>query len=75
MAGNVAEWVEDWHDPNYYRAAPLADPPGPARGAVKAMRGGSWLKPYKSLRVADRDWGLVDSRPSGTGFRCARDAY
>ncbi|GKS58248.1 hypothetical protein YTPLAS18_17750 [Nitrospira sp.] len=74
LAGNAAEWVEDWHDPNYYRVAPLSNPPGPSRGAVKAMRGGSWLKPYKSLRTADRDWGTMDSRPSGTGFRCAKDA-
>lgn len=75
MAGNAAEWVADWFDPNYYRAAPLADPPGPGRGAIKAMRGGSWLKPAKSLRTSDRDWGTMDSRPSGTGFRCAKDAY
>lgn len=75
MAGNVAEWVQDWHDPNYYRSAPLVDPPGSTRGAVKGMRGGSWLKPYMSLRTADRDWGVMDSRPSGTGFRCAKDAY
>jgi formylglycine-generating enzyme required for sulfatase activity len=75
LAGNAAEWVADWFDPNYYRNAPLADPPGPARGAIKAMRGGSWLKPAKSLRTSDRDWGTMDSRPSGTGFRCAKDAY
>lgn len=75
MAGNVAEWVSDWYDPNYYRTAPLTDPQGPARGAIKAMRGGSWLKPAVSLRTSDRDWGTIDSRPSGTGFRCARDAF
>jgi formylglycine-generating enzyme required for sulfatase activity len=73
MAGNAAEWVQDWYDPNYYRHAPLSDPPGPSRGAIKAMRGGSWLKPAKSLRTSDRDWGTIDSRPSGTGFRCAKD--
>lgn len=75
MAGNVAEWVQDWYDPNYYRHAPLSDPMGPSRGAIKAMRGGSWLKPAASLRTSDRDWGTIDSRPSGTGFRCAKDAY
>jgi formylglycine-generating enzyme required for sulfatase activity len=75
MAGNAAEWVQDWYDPNYYKTAPLTDPPGPHRGAIKAMRGGSWLKPAASLRTSDRDWGTMDSRPSGTGFRCAKDAY
>ncbi|MCS6316629.1 MAG: formylglycine-generating enzyme family protein [Nitrospira sp.] len=75
MAGNAAEWVQDWYNPNHYRTAPLTDPQGPERGAIKAMRGGSWLKPAISLRTTDRDWGTMDSRPSGTGFRCARDAY
>ena len=75
MDGNAAEWVADWFDPNYYRTAPLSDPSGPARGAIKAMRGGSWLKPAASLRTSDRDWGTMDSRPSGTGIRCAKDAF
>ena len=75
MAGNASEWIADWFDPNYYRTAPLSDPPGPSRGAIKGMRGGSWLKPAISLRTTDRDWGVMDSRPSGTGFRCAKDAF
>lgn len=75
MSGNVAEWVQDWYNPNYYREASLTDPQGPTTGAIKAMRGGSWLKPAVSLRTTDRDWGLMDSRPSGTGFRCAKDDY
>ena len=75
MAGNAAEWVADWFDPNYYRSAPLSDPTGPSRGAIKAMRGGSWLKPAMSLRTSDRDWSTTDSRPSGTGFRCAKDPW
>ncbi len=75
MAGNVAEWVQDWYNPNYYRVAPLTNPQGPEHGGIKAMRGGSWLKPAISLRTSDRDWGTMDSRPSGTGFRCSKDAF
>jgi formylglycine-generating enzyme required for sulfatase activity len=75
MAGNASEWVNDWYDPDYYTKASLIEPPGSERGAVKAMRGGSWLKPAKSLRTSDRDFGTLQARPSGAGFRCAKDAY
>jgi formylglycine-generating enzyme required for sulfatase activity len=75
MAGNAAEWVQDWYNPNYYKEAALSNPTGPDRGAIRGMRGGSWLKPAVSLRTTDRDWGTIDSRPSGTGFRCAKDAF
>jgi len=75
MAGNAAEWVQDWYNPNDYKSSSLINPAGPERGAIKSMRGGSWLKPAISLRTSDRDWGTMDSRPSGTGFRCAKDAY
>jgi formylglycine-generating enzyme required for sulfatase activity len=74
MAGNASEWVQDWFEPYYYLKAPPADPKGPKGILLKVVRGGSWLKPAKSLRTADRDYGYPDDRPSGTGFRCAKDA-
>jgi formylglycine-generating enzyme required for sulfatase activity len=73
MAGNAAEWVQDWYEPYSYLNAPLANPPGPDGVLLKAMRGGSWLKPARSLRTTDRDYGYPDDRPSGTGFRCVKD--
>lgn len=73
MAGNASEWVQDWFEPYYYLKAPQTDPKGPAGVLLKVVRGGSWLKPAKSLRTADRDYGFPDDRPSGTGFRCAKD--
>jgi formylglycine-generating enzyme required for sulfatase activity len=74
MAGNASEWVQDWFEPYYYLKAPQSDPKGPSGMLLKVVRGGSWLKPAKSLRTADRDYGYPDDRPSGTGFRCAKDA-
>ena len=74
MAGNASEWVWDWYEPYYYLKAPASDPKGPDGVLLKVVRGGSWLKPARSLRTTDRDYGFPDARPSGTGFRCAKDA-
>ncbi|WP_290538833.1 SUMF1/EgtB/PvdO family nonheme iron enzyme [Alcanivorax sp.] len=41
MTGNVAEWVLDWHDKNYYEKSPGVNPQGPASGTKKLLRGGS----------------------------------
>jgi formylglycine-generating enzyme required for sulfatase activity len=40
MAGNAWEWVHDWYDTTYYASAPPRNPPGPASGQHRVLRGG-----------------------------------
>ncbi|MCX7793702.1 MAG: formylglycine-generating enzyme family protein [Thermodesulfovibrionales bacterium] len=72
MAGNVAEWVNDWYDPEYYRISPKKNPKGPESGTMKVIRGGSWSGDANSLRVSKRNYAFPDNLLSGVGFRCAR---
>ena len=74
MAGNAAEWVQDWYEPYAYLNAPLSNPQGPNGQLLKVVRGGSWLKPARNIRAADRDYAFPADRASGIGFRCAKDA-
>ncbi|HXM40419.1 MAG TPA: SUMF1/EgtB/PvdO family nonheme iron enzyme [Bryobacteraceae bacterium] len=60
MAGNVSEWVEDWHD----------------REKTRVLRGGSFGSDDVaswSLHSAGRDGRHPSVRDDDIGFRCARD--
>jgi serine/threonine-protein kinase len=72
MAGNVAEWVADWHDSSYYAASPESNPKGPASGHYPVIRGGSWHINGALVRAAVRSWYPPDDSLSHVGFRCAR---
>jgi iron(II)-dependent oxidoreductase len=74
MLGNVAEWVADWYDKDYYATAPDRNPTGPAQGTQKAFRGGGWMDSTTTMRAAMRNGTDPTIRINWMGFRCARDA-
>jgi len=43
VSGNVWEWCQDYYDASYYANSPLTDPPGPAGGTERMLRGGDGL--------------------------------
>ncbi|HSN04593.1 MAG TPA: SUMF1/EgtB/PvdO family nonheme iron enzyme [Nitrospira sp.] len=73
MAGNVAEWVADWYDKDYYKKAPDKNPKGPETGTQKAFRGGGWIDSTPSVRVSQRNGTDPKTSMNWMGFRCARD--
>ncbi|MDP3089539.1 MAG: SUMF1/EgtB/PvdO family nonheme iron enzyme [Nitrospira sp.] len=72
MAGNAAEWVEDWFGIDYYMTMPERNPPGPSTGRYKVIRGGSWKSQPALLRSATRSGAPPDQRAATIGFRCVR---
>jgi formylglycine-generating enzyme required for sulfatase activity len=71
MAGNAAEWVADWYERDYYQKSPGRNPPGPATGEKRVLRGGSWADLPSALRVTARFSAEPDFEDRTIGFRCA----
>ncbi|RKT35683.1 formylglycine-generating enzyme required for sulfatase activity [Microbacterium sp. AG1240] len=70
--GNVWEWCADAFDAAYYGASPASNPPGPAAGDVRVLRGGSYLchiSYCNRYRNSARSQNTPDSSMGNAGFR------
>ena len=67
MSGNVWEWT--WDRLASYPAGSLSDPRGPASGASRVLRGGSWANNAPFCTVAYRFSLSPPLRGSSLGFR------
>ncbi len=73
MTGNVWEWIQDWHNDDYYQKSPKTNPAGPSQGVSKGLRGGSWFFTPMGIRTTVRAASGPDHRFFDIGFRLAAD--
>ncbi len=72
MAGDVWEWCWDRYGSTYYTSAAASDPPGPATGVSRMLRGGSWHGSAVNCRAAYRGYVDPSAAVNDAGFRCVR---
>jgi formylglycine-generating enzyme required for sulfatase activity len=71
MADLVHEWCSDWYADDWYLRSPARDPLGPAAGARRVSRGGSWRHRVPFTPCAARSSLPPDRAYADYGFRVA----
>jgi iron(II)-dependent oxidoreductase len=71
MAGNAAEWVNDYFAFDYYTYGPDHNPTGPDQVLDHGLRGGSWASPQTHAQTFFRDSSHSVRPNPRVGFRCA----
>ena len=76
MLGNMWQWCEDWYAEDYYGNSSVENPEGPAHGASRVLRGGSWIDIPADCRSASRGKGTPQNRDYyRVGFRIVVPAF
>ena len=72
MAGNVAEWVNDWY--GAYPAESVINYGGPDKGDYRVIRGGGWSNVIKDCAPDVRDKKEPSYKSARVGFRVVHSA-
>ncbi len=85
MVGNVWEWCLDEHNRDFYKTSPGRNPiAGTAsvtdiingffnRKSWRVLRGGSWIRFARDVKISDIDYGPPNFSNDDFGFRCVKD--
>ncbi|MFQ5481171.1 MAG: formylglycine-generating enzyme family protein [Nitrospinaceae bacterium] len=72
MAGNAAEWVQDWYDQFSYEKLEMINPVYDTTTKNRVYRGGSWDSTKVDVRAAKRYAATPGRKDAILGFRCGK---